>query len=130
MIQTSIITVRGYVVDRIQRLLPRTKGSPTHNMRILLDNLSPSVIVPEQDKYYVFVYKAKTKNILYDMHPFVAVTTIYKWGFIGFNFHWNEHRRYSWSEILSNLYEIQDQELNSNIDNLKNKILYNKENEI
>ena len=33
--------------------------------------------------------------------------------FIGFNFHWNEYRRYSWSEIVSNLYEIKAEELNS-----------------
>lgn len=112
-IELSIMRERGYVVDRVQRLLPKATGNPTHNMRILLSNLSPSVIVPEQDKYYVFVYKAKTKNILYDIHPFVSVTSIYKWGFIGFNFHWNEHRRYSWNEIESNLYEIEDQELNS-----------------
>ena len=100
-------------MDRIERLLPNAKGSPTHNMKILLNNLSPSTIVPEQDKYYVFVYKAKAKGILYDKHPFVVCSSLYKWGFIGFNFHWNEYRRYSWSEIVTNLYEVKEEELNS-----------------
>jgi len=101
------------MTDRIQRLLPLAVGNPTRNMQILLSNLSPSTIVPEADKYYVFVYKAKTKGIEYDMHPFIVCTTLYKWGFIGFNFHWNEYRRYSWGEVVSNLYEIRDEELNS-----------------
>jgi hypothetical protein len=101
------------MIDRIEKLLPKANGTPVRNMQILLDNLSPSTIIPDQDKYYVFVYKAKTKGIVYDMHPFVLVSTLHKWGFIGFNFHWNEHRRYSWPEVASNLYEIHDEELNS-----------------
>ena len=101
------------LMDRIERLLPRANGSPAHNMKILLNNLTPSTIIPDTDKYYVFVYKATTKGITYDMHPFVVCTSLHKWGFIGFNFHWNEYRRYSWAEIVTNLYEIKEQELNS-----------------
>ena len=100
-------------MNRIQGILRKATGKPEYNMRLLLNSLSPSTIVPEVDKYYVFVYKAKTKGIVYDMHPFVTCSSLYKWGFIGFNFHWNEYRRYSWTEIVSNLYEIQEQELNS-----------------
>lgn len=81
-------------------------------MKILLSNLSPSVIIPEPDKYYVFVYKAKTPNIIYDAHPFVYVSNIFHWGFTGYNFHWKEARRYSWGEVRSNMYEIYDEELN------------------
>ena len=99
--------------DRVAPLLKKATGSPVKNMSVLLNNLSPSVIIPDQDKYYVFVYKAKTKNITYDRHPFIVCTSIYKWGFVGFNFHWNEPRRYSWNEVVSNLYEIKEVELNS-----------------
>jgi len=88
------------------------KDKPNYNMSLLLDTLTPSVIVPEPDKYYVFVYKASTPGIMYDTNPFVAVTSLWKWGFIGFNFHWNEHRRYSWNEIQSNLFEIYESEMN------------------
>jgi len=101
------------VVDRIAPLLLRATGGPDKNMQVLLNNISPSVIIPDPDKYYVFVYKAKGKGIVYDKHPFVMCSSLYKWGFIGFNFHWNEYRRYSWSEIVTNLYEIREEELNS-----------------
>ena len=100
-------------MDRIKSLLPKATGSPDKNMQVLLSNLSPSTIIPDQDKYYVFVYKATSKGITYDKHPFVVCSSLYKWGFIGFNFHWNEYRRYSWSEVVSNLYEIKENELNS-----------------
>lgn len=88
-----------------------TKG-PVGNMSLLLNVLSPSTIIPDPDKYYVFVYKAKTPNTVYDAHPFVLVNGIYKWGFTGMNFHWNEMRKYSWAEVRSNLYEIYESELN------------------
>lgn len=100
-------------MDRIEKLLPRANSNPGRNMQILLSNLSPSTIIPDPDKYYVFVYKAKTKGIVYDMYPFVVCTSLHRWGFIGFNFHWNAHRRYSWADIVTNLYEIQEEELNS-----------------
>ena len=100
-------------MDRIAELLPQAIGSPTKNMTLLLNKLSPSTIIPDPDKYYVFVYKAKTKGIVYDRYPFVLCSSLFNWGFIGFNFHWNEYRRYSWVEIASNLYEIRDEELNS-----------------
>ena len=100
--------------NRIEKLVPKVQGAnPDRVAQILLNSLSPSDIVPMQDKYYVFVYKAKTRGIVYDKYPFVNVTSIYKWGFIGFNFHWNEYRRYSWREIVSNLYEINELELNT-----------------
>ena len=101
------------MVDRVVNLLPKATGGPEGNMKKLLMNLSPSTIIPEPDKYYVFVYRAKTKGLLYDRHPFVVCTSLFKWGFVGFNFHWNEYRRYSWPEIVTNLYEIREQELNS-----------------
>ena len=79
---------------------------------MLLSVLTPSVIVPQPDKYYVFVYKAKTPNVRYDQHPFIVCTSVQPWGFTGYNFHWNQPRRYSWAEVKSNLYEVSDSELN------------------
>ena len=87
-------------------------SGPDKNVQILLNNLGPSEIIPNQDKYYVFVYKAKTKGIVYDKYPFINCTSLYKWGFVGFNFHWNEYRKYTWKEVISNLYEIYESELN------------------
>lgn len=101
-------------MDSAVHLLAGAKGrSANRNMQMLLDILQPSVIVPEVDKYYVFVYKASTPGIMYDQNPFVAVTAVYKWGFVGFNFHWEDYRQYSWAEVVTNLYEVSDEELNS-----------------
>lgn len=93
-------------------LIRSRNQSPEQNMQMLLSVLTPSVIVPQPDKYYVFVYKAKTPGIRYDQHPFIVCSSIFQWGFIGYNFHWEEPRRYSWAEVKSNLYEVSDNELN------------------
>jgi hypothetical protein len=87
------------------------RKSPVTNMADLINILRPSTIIPEVDKYYVFVYKAKTPNTVYDQHPLVYVTGIFKWGFTG----WNDHmgpRRYTWAEIVTNLYHVDDDNLN------------------
>lgn len=98
-------------MNRIRGILPKATGKPEYNMRLLLNSLSPSTIVPETDKYYVFVYKAKTPKIKYDKHPFIICTGIYKWGFSGYNVHWNDWRRYTWNEVLTNIYEIKESEI-------------------
>ena len=101
-------------MDRVKELLPTAAGrSPTSNMKKLLDILDGKTIIPDVDKYYVFVYKAKTPRIQYDQHPFVAVTAVYQWGFTGYNFHWEGSRTYTWGEVLSNFYEVEDHELTS-----------------
>lgn len=98
--------------NRLTTIVNETiKDKPNYNMSLLLETLSPSVIVPQPDKYYVFVYEAKTPGIMYDTNPFIVVTTLWKWGFIGFNFHWNEYRRYNWADVQTNLFEIYDDEL-------------------
>ena len=96
-------------MDRVSDL--PVSSSPVKNMYSLMGVLD-STIVPEVDKYYVFVYKAKTPRIRYDQHPFVVVTGIYKWGFTGYNFHWESSRTYTWAEIQTNLYEVTDEDLN------------------
>ena len=72
----------------------KTSSSPVKNMASLMDVLD-STIVPDVDKYYVFVYKAKTPRIKYDCHPFVVVTGLFRWGFSAYNFHWEESRKKS-----------------------------------
>ena len=102
------------MADRVAPLAQRaSRNSPETNMRSLLSVLTPSGIVPQPDKYYVFVYKAKTKGIQYDQHPFVVCTGVYRWGFSGYNFHLEQPRRYSWNEVMSNIYLVTDDELTS-----------------
>ena len=84
--------------------------SPEQNMNMLMGRYQgPSIIVPTPDKYYTFVYTAKTKGIEYDQHPVIRCSSVFSWGFIGFNTHWGEARRYTWTES-SNLLELSEGE--------------------
>ena len=102
-------------MDRVAELLENggKNKSPDTNFADLIEILSPSVIIPETDKYYVFAYKAKTPNTQYDQYPFVYVTAVFIWGFVGYNFHWEAPRQYTWGEVITNLYEVSESELNS-----------------
>ena len=84
-------------------------NNPSRNMGILIASLDRSEIVPEANKYYTFVYKAKTKGIRYDQHPLILCGNVFKWGFTGENIHIGT-RQYSWAEVLSNLYELSEDE--------------------
>ena len=78
----------------------------------IISVLSEGDKVPEVGNFYVFVYNPKTPNIRYDQNPLVAVTEVLEWGFRGINFHWGEHRQYTWSEVAGGLYQVYDDELN------------------
>ena len=100
-------------MNRLEAITSEFTKGPSYNMELLLSYLTEPEIIPQPNKYYVFVYKAKTPNITYDQHPLVLVGDIYQWGFTGYNFHWNEVRRYTWGEVLSNLYELNEEEFNT-----------------
>ena len=98
-------------MNRISEIALQVGSDPTSNMALLLGKLSPSVLVPEADKYYTFVYTPKTRNIQYDQHPFVQVSSVHRWGFVGLNHHWDDFRRYTWAECETPLFEIYEDEL-------------------
>ena len=100
-------------MDRVKPILNKTKGDPVYNMSLLLGVLSMGKIVPEANKYYTFVYTAKTPRIQYDQHPFILCGDVFSWGFTGFNQHWEESRRYTWTECQTNLFEIKEDEVES-----------------
>ena len=77
----------------------------------ILEVLTEGSNVPEEGNYYVFVYRAKTPNIRYDLHPLVAVTDVFQWGFKGLNFHWGEMRQYTYGEVVGGLYQVDEMEL-------------------
>ena len=94
-------------LELLQMLLAESgQNSATKNMSELLGILGGSELVPSVDKYYVFIYEAKTKGVKYDAHPVVLVQAIFNWGFVGYNIHWQSSRQYSWGEVVSNLYEL------------------------
>ena len=100
------------MIRNINSLMDRmNRTTPEEAMSLLMGNyVGPSIIVPEPDKYYVFVYVAKTPGIVYDQHPFIQCLNTYRWGFTGENFHMGS-RQYSWAEVRSNLLEIEDNEV-------------------
>jgi hypothetical protein len=77
----------------------------------LLEVLTESGKIPSPGRIYIFVYSPKTPNIRYDQNPLVGVTDVFKWGFRGINFHWNQPRQYTWEEIVGSLYEVTRSEL-------------------
>jgi len=80
----------------------------------IIEKLQTDVeVIPTVGQYFTFIYKAKTPMIEYDRFPLVAVTSIYRWGFIGLNYHWPGWRRYTWEELQSNLYRVFPMELNT-----------------
>ena len=91
-------------------------NNPTHNQRMLLKRLSPAKTVPEPNKYYTFIYQAKTPGIEYDQHPLVGVTDIFNWGFRGINFHWDKIRNYTWQEIPGQLHIVRQSEIQTMLD--------------
>jgi len=86
--------------------------NPDDLMVEILDALQEGSKMPTVGKFYVFIYNPKTPGIRYDQNPLVGVTNLYEWGFRGINFHWNEHRQYTWGEIAGGLYEVSNEELN------------------
>ena len=96
---------------KLKNLVKKQGKDPDNNMLDLIEVFLTSEIIPNPDKYYVFVYKAKTKNIQYDSNPFVVVDRIYKWGFTGTNLHFGAPRRYTWQECVSNLYEVREKDV-------------------
>ena len=73
----------------------------------LNDTVTP---IPEAGNICTFKYYAKTLNIQYDQHPLIICGNVYKWGFNGINEHWGTIRQYSWGEVLSNVYELSEEE--------------------
>lgn len=84
-----------------------------YNMDLLLDKLQGNLIVPEPNKYYTFLYQAKTPRIQYDAHPVILSGSMFQGGFTGYNIHWNAVRRYDYRGVLSNLYELSEGEFES-----------------
>ena len=81
-------------------------------MEQIMDSLDPSGKIPSPGLFYTFIYTAKTPNILYDKHPLIYVETPAEpWVFFGFNFHWGLHRKYTWKEVQTSLYEVKPGEL-------------------
>ena len=96
-------------VNRIRSVVDDLTGlkDPDDKMLEVLELLTPTSVRDIQPgKLYLFIYNAKTPNLLYDQNPFVAVTDVFQWGFRGFSAHWRKPRQYTWNEVGTDVYEI------------------------
>jgi hypothetical protein len=96
-------------VNRIRSVVNDLTGlkDPDDKMLEVLELLTPTSVRDIQPgKLYLFIYNAKTPNLLYDQNPFIAVTDVFQWGFRGFSAHWREPRQYTWSEVGTDVYEV------------------------
>lgn len=98
---------------RTRDLLDQTSlmQDPDDKMLLIMDTLNDVDVVPEVGKYYTFIYKAKTPNIIYDEFPLIACIGIFEWGFRGINYHWGEVRNYDWVETQSQFHIVRESEL-------------------
>ena len=66
-------------------------------------------------KYYTYIYRAKTPNILYDLHPLIMMGdfNVNGQGFFGFNYHWGKIRQYTLPEVQDGFYEVTTEEFNT-----------------
>ena len=116
-------------MSRITPLVKKYKGTgdPDDIMLEVIDALSDTVeVIPEPGNYYTFIYAAKTPNITYDQNPLVAVTELFRWGFRGLNFHWQEYRQYTWEELGTQVYIVQREELDDLLSLQYGKFVLNK----
>lgn len=99
--------------NRVRNILQKLIGNenPDDLMIELMEVLPASGLIPDEGKFYIFIYNPKTTGITYDQNPLVAVSNIFSWGFRGFNFHWGESRQYTWNEVIGQLYEVDAGEL-------------------
>ena len=93
------------------RVLQENVNDPEDIMLLIMEIFTIQEIVPEAGKFYTFIYNAKTPNISYDQHPLIACVEIFRWGFRGLNFHWQNYRNYTWEEIPGQLMVVEFQEL-------------------
>ena len=93
------------------RVLKENVNDPEDIMLLIMEIFTIQEIVPETGKFYTFIYNAKTPGISYDQHPLIACVEIFRWGFRGLNFHWQNYRNYTWEEIPGQLMVVEFQEL-------------------
>ena len=93
------------------RVLEENVNNPEDIMLLIMEIFTIQEIVPEAGKFYTFIYNAKTPNISYDQHPLIACVEVFRWGFRGLNFHWQNYRNYTWEELPGQLHVVEFQEL-------------------
>ena len=114
-------------VEELKRMvLDANTSDPEEIMILIMELFTIEEILPEVGKFYTFIYNPKTPNITYDQHPLIACVDLFKWGFRGLNFHWQEYRNYTWAEVAGKLHLVEFQELDELLSLQYGKFLLNK----
>ena len=114
-------------VEELKRMvLDANTNDPEEIMLLIMELFTIEEILPEVGKFYTFIYNPKTPNITYDQHPLIACVDLFKWGFRGLNFHWQEYRNYTWAEVAGKLHLVEFQELDELLALQYGKFLLNK----
>ena len=114
-------------IEPVKEELESAVNNPEDMMLIIMEALNDTVTpIPEVGNICTFYYYAKTPNLEYDQHPLVAVTELFNWGFRGINFHHQEYRQYTWEELGSQVYIVQQDELDELLSLQYGKFVLNK----
>ena len=114
-------------VEELKRMvLDANTSDPEEIMLIIMELFTIEEILPEVGKFYTFIYNPKTPNITYDQHPLIACVDLFKWGFRGLNFHWQQYRNYTWAEVVGKLHKVYYAELDELLALQYGKFLLNK----
>ena len=114
-------------VEELKRMvLDANTTDPEEIMLLIMELFAIEEILPEVGKFYTFIYNPKTPNITYDQHPLIACVDLFKWGFRGLNFHWQDYRNYTWAEVAGKLHLVEFQELDELLALQYGKFLLNK----
>ena len=114
-------------VEELKRMvLDANTTDPEEIMLLIMELFTIEEILPEVGKFYTFIYNPKTPNITYDQHPLIACVDLFKWGFRGLNFHWQQYRNYTWAEVAGKLHLVEFQELDELLALQYGKFLLNK----
>ena len=109
------VDLEHHPTARVEELKTRVReenvNDPEDIMLIIMEIFTIEEIMPEPGKFYTFIYNAKTPGISYDQHPLIACVELFRWGFRGLNFHWQNYRNYTWEEVAGKLHVVQFQEL-------------------
>ena len=108
------------------RVLKENVNDPEDIMLLIMEIFTIEEIMPEPGKFYTFIYNAKTPGISYDQHPLIACVELFRWGFRGLNFHWQNYRNYTWEEVAGKLHVVEFQELDELLALQYGKFILNK----
>ena len=113
--EEQLLALEEHPTARVEELKRRVRevntSDPEEIMLLIMEIFTIEEILPQVGKFYTFVYNPKTPDIDYDQHPLIACVGLFRWGFRGLNFHWQDYRNYTWEEVAGKLHLVEFQEL-------------------